>query len=622
MCGIVGYAGRPGALGADLVALMRDQIAHRGPDAADTWSAHDGSVLFGHRRLAILDLSPTGAQPMQNSRGTTVIVFNGEIYNHQELRQELAASGTPFTGRSDTEVLLAAYDAWGERCVERLRGMFAFAIYDQVRKLIFMARDRAGEKPLYWARHRGGLVFASELKALMTDPEFPRRLSAEGLAYYLSFGYVPADKCILENVRKLMPAHCLTWSLHGGGAPAIRRYWNIPPADIDQHASVAELADELEQLLTSAVQEQLVADVPLAVLLSGGVDSSIVTAIATRASAHKVRTFTVTLPGHPELDEQRFARTVAQYLGTNHVELPLDQSSVDLIQQLALQYDEPIADSSMIPTYLLAKTVSRHCKVVLGGDGGDELFGGYPAYQALLRRDQWHRRLPGALRTGVAAIARRLLPPSARGRNTLLALDGSASDGIAQAAVWTDYADLARVSPWLERRLPNAPPKSWRRDLVEPERGSPGSAMAADFRSYLPEDILVKVDRASMLCSLEVRAPFLDRRVVDFAYRRVPNRLRVTLQERKILLKNLARRLLPAALDIERKQGFTIPVAKWLTPRVIEGWRENCREEIRSVLSSNAESFLLRHRSSMAGEHLLYAVIMLTSWMRQYHIAL
>ncbi|MEO7207994.1 MAG: asparagine synthase (glutamine-hydrolyzing) [Steroidobacteraceae bacterium] len=620
MCGIVGYAGRPGALTASMLVAMRDAIAHRGPDDSGIWSTPDGSVVLGHRRLAILDLSPTGAQPMENSRRTSIVVFNGEIYNHEELRRELAAGGVQFTGRSDTEVLLAAYDAWGERCVARLRGMFAFAIYDQTQRILFLARDRAGEKPLYWAEHRGGLVFASELKALMADSEFPRRLSPEGLAYYLSFGYVPGDKCILKGVHKLPPAHCLSWSL-AGGAPKINRYWDIPPARPDETSSVDELTDELQQLLTAAVNEQLVADVPLAVLLSGGVDSSIVAALAAQTSKHRVRTFTVTLPNDPRHDESRFARSVAQYLGTDHVELPLDQSSADLLQRLAVQFDEPIADSSMIPTYLLAKTVSQHCKVVVGGDGGDELFGGYLSYQAALQREQLRARLPRGIRSLIAATARRILPNGAKGRNALMALEGTAADGIAQSAVWTDPADYSRISPCLSRRSQKYSPTLWRRNLVEETRGLPGAAMAADFRSYLPEDILVKVDRAAMLCSLEVRAPFLDRRVIEFAYGRIPSRLQVTMQERKILLKRLAKRLLPPDLDIDRKQGFTIPIAKWLTPDILEHWRDDCREQIQSVLSDAAVTRLVRRRKKMAAEHSLYAAIMLTTWMRHYRVA-
>jgi asparagine synthase (glutamine-hydrolysing) len=604
----------------DLLTGMRDAIAHRGPDAAGIWSAPDGAVVLGHQRLSIIDLSPTGAQPMHNAVRSRVVVFNGEIYNHDELRQELAPSGVRFVGRSDTEVLLAAYDAWGEQCVERLRGMFAFAIYDQARNVLFMARDRAGEKPLYWARHRGGLVFASELKALLADPQFPRRLSPEGLAYYLSFGYVPAEKCILEGVHKLQAAHCLSWPL-SSGQPVLRRYWDLPDAQADERLSLDELTGELKQLLTRAVSEQLIADVPLAVLLSGGVDSSLVTAIAAQVSTQRVRTFTVTLPDDPQLDEARFARAVASHLGTEHVELPLDQSSVDLIEKLATQYDEPIADSSMIPTYLLARTVSRHCKVVLGGDGGDELFGGYRSYQSVLRRDQLQRNLPAFVRAAIAGAARSL-PNGAKGRNSLLALEGTMAESIAQSAVWTDASVFAGTSPWLAAHFTGQPPKSWRRDLVETARGLPGAAMAADFRSYLPEDILVKVDRAAMLCSLEVRAPFLDQRIIEFAYQRVPNRLRANASERKILLKNLARQLLPPELDIERKQGFTIPISKWLTPNVVTQWSEECREQIAAILSAEALRHLVAPRRNLAAEHGLFAAMLLTSWMRQYRISL
>ena len=620
MCGIVGYAGRPGGLAPELLAVMRDAMAHRGPDASGLWSAADGSVVLAHRRLAILDLSPAGMQPMQSRRNAAVVVFNGEIYNHAELRRELEAGGGSFFGRSDTEVLLAAYGEWGERCVEKLRGAFAFAIFDTERQTLFMARDRAGEKPLYWALHRGGLVFASELKALLADDAFPRLLSREGLAHYLSFGYVPGDKCILQGVQKLGPAHCLSWPL-AAPAPTIWRYWRIPPASADEAADVDQLADELHQLLASAVSEQMVADVPLAVLLSGGVDSSLVTAMAARAAGHGVRTFTVTLPGHPQLDESRFARQVAQYLGTDHAELPLDQSSIHLIQRLARQYDEPIADSSMVPTYLLAQAVSRHCKVVLGGDGGDELFGGYRWYQTALQRDRLQSAIPEVLRAAIAATARHVLPNGMRGRNAMMALGGSVADGIAQSAVWTDTADFGQVCPWLAAERLQTPPKRWRRSLVATERGLPGAAMAADFASYLPDDILVKIDRASMLCSLEVRAPFLDQRIVEFAFARVPNRLRATAAERKILLKRLALRLLPPGLDIDRKQGFTIPISDWLTPEVLRGWSEDCQEQIRAVVEERLLPRLLRRRDAAAAEHGLYGLIMLTSWMRHYRIS-
>jgi asparagine synthase (glutamine-hydrolysing) len=275
----------------------------------------------------------------------------------------------------------------------------------------------------------------------------------------------------------------------------------------------------------------------------------------------------------------------------------------------------------MIPTYLLARTVSRHCKVVLGGDGGDELFGGYRSYQSVLRRDQLQRSLPAFVRMAIAGAARSL-PNGAKGRNSLMALEGTMAESIAQSAVWTDASAFAGTSPWLAAHFTGQPPKSWRRDLVENARGLPGAAMAADFRSYLPEDILVKVDRAAMLCSLEVRAPFLDQRVIEFAYQRVPNRLRANASERKILLKSLARQLLPPELDIDRKQGFTIPISKWLTPNVVTQWSEECREQIAAILSAEALRHLVAPRRNLAAEHGLFAAMLLTSWMRQYRISL
>jgi asparagine synthase (glutamine-hydrolysing) len=621
VCGIVGYAGHPNAMPESLLIAMCDALTHRGPDAAGVWSSQDGAVRLAHRRLSIIDLSPTGAQPMESADARFVIVFNGEIYNHDELRVELAAAGAHFIGRSDTEVLLAAYAAWGEGCLTRLRGMFAFAIYDTARRSLFMARDRAGEKPLYWASHRGGIVFASELKALMTDRQFQPKLSPSGVEYFLAFGYVPGAHCILQNVQKLPPAHYFSWSL-GEDSPRIARYWDLPapapavPEDRDR------LQEELQSLLMAAVREQLIADVPVAVLLSGGLDSSIVTGLAAAASSHPVRTFTVGIPGHPKLDESRYARQVAAHFGTDHTELPLDQTSVDLIETLARQYDEPIADSSMIPTYLLARTVSQHCKVVLGGDGGDELFGGYLSYQSALRQERLRHWIPSPLRSVIALAAARLLPAGSRGRNGLMSLRGGLADGIAQAVLWYDREDLDRLSPWLSASVHRSSPKSWRHALVESRRGTPGAAMAADFRSYLPEDILVKVDRASMLCSLEVRAPFLDSRVVEFAFRAVPNALRVSHGERKILLKALGRKLLPADLNIDRKQGFTIPISTWLTSTVVRDWQERCGEQIRALFDTGAIHAATTNPVTAGDFHRLYALMMLTSWMHHYHVTI
>ena len=619
MCGIVGYAGMSGEMDEPTLVAMRDALSHRGPDGSGLWRSVDNRVVFGHRRLSILDLSPLGSQPMVSPDGRLTITFNGEIYNHPELREELRTHGIAFSGRSDTEVLLAAYRVWGEGCVPRLRGMFAFAIYDSERRSLFMARDRAGEKPLYWARYRRGLVFASELKALMADSSFRPRLSAEGLAFYLTYGYVPGEHCILAGVQKLMPAHCLTWSLDRETV-ICSRYWDIPAPKPARGDSRCSLVEELQALLTQSVSEQLVADVPVAVLLSGGVDSSVVTATAAAVSSQPVRTFTVSIPGHSDFDEGGYGRRIAQYFGTKHIELPLHASSVDLIDKLARQYDEPICDSSMIPTYLLARTVSQECKVVLGGDGGDELFGGYRAYQGALLQQRLRQLLPKPARSAISYLAETYLPGGAAKRNGLIGLGVDLQDGVAQAGTLFDATEQASLSPWLARQPLTICPKQWRRKLVEPAREMPGAVMAVDFRTYMSEDILVKVDRASMLCSLEVRAPFLDQRIVEFAYGRVPNMLRATVAERKILLKLLARRLLPRDFDVNRKQGFSIPISTWLTRAVIEKWQEECREQIEMFLSKEKVRSLVKRFNT--GTHpRIFSLMILTRWMRHYNVA-
>jgi asparagine synthase (glutamine-hydrolysing) len=554
---------------------------------------------------------------MVSSDGRYVIVFNGEIYNHHELRQILVSKGVQFRGHSDTEVLLAAFKEWDAGCLSRLRGMFAFAIYDSLAESVFLARDRAGEKPLFWAPWNSGLLFASELKALCADPRFHPKLSAQGLAFYLSFGYVPGDYCILDGVQKLKPAHYMRWSVRSGTAE-VARYWGVPDPAPKSAEELEHLVDELEGLLGSAVKEQLEADVPVAVLLSGGLDSSIVTALAARVSGAPIRTFTVSIPGHTRYDEGRFGRQISEHFRTDHLELPIDSSSLDIVPKLAYQFDEPIADSSMIPTYLLAKTVSQVCKVVLGGDGGDELFGGYRMYQGALQQDRIRRGLPRFLRNAISVGAERLLPIGTAKRNGLIGLRGDLSDGVSQIGVMFGERDWAALSPWLGGRRADVLPRLWRRALVEPKRALPGAAMVADFGSYLPDDILTKVDRASMLCSLEVRAPMLDCRVIEFAYRSVPNELRATRAERKILLKHLGRRLLPRNFDIDRKQGFSIPVSSWLTPAVIRRWWDECREEIRSLFDLQADA-VPRNEGAY---HRLFQLMMITYWTKHYGVAL
>src|SRR5512141_647058 len=562
MCGIIGIASLSPVSERGWLAQGRDALRHRGPDDAGEWWSADACVGLGHRRLAIIDLSPSAHQPMQDAGGELYIVFNGEIYNYTDLRKELAAKGHMFRSQSDTEVILAAYREWGKNCLERLNGAFAFALYDGRQRQLFMARDRAGEKPLFYAPALGALRFASELKGLMADSGLARRVDAEALDCYLAMGYVPGERCMLQGVKKLPPAHALLFDVRSGQTQ-LWRYWQLPEANpgADSQADDARLLTDLEALLEDAVRRQLVADVPVGILLSGGVDSSLITAMAARATP-RVKTFTVRFPGYGQYDETERARLIARHFGTEHVELDAAEARVDLLPLLAHGFDEPMVDSSMIPTYLVSRLVREHCTVALGGDGGDELFAGYPHYNRLLWLQQKFGAIPLRLRQAAAHAALALLPPGLKGRNWLQALGTDFGTGVplifslfdrgmrrrlmAPQANWELAAERIR-----ETRIPRSA------DLLQ-------RATRMDFGNYLAEDILVKVDRASMLNSLEVRAPLLDHRLVEFAYRDVPSRLKATPQRRKILLKMLTRRLLPPEFDQQRKQGFSIPLASWL----------------------------------------------------------
>jgi asparagine synthase (glutamine-hydrolysing) len=620
MCGIVGVASRAPQTERGWLATARDTLAHRGPDDAGEWWSDDGRVGLAHRRLAILDLSPAGHQPMHLPERGLSIVFNGEIYNFQDLRRDLEAQGYRFRSHTDTEVVLAAYDAWDTDCLQRLNGMFAFGLYDARRQRLLLARDRAGEKPLFYRVAGGELHFASELKALMTHPALPRRIDPSALDCYLAMGFVPGDRCILHGCRKLPPAHALTFDL-GQDAVRVWRYWELPDWEPGEgQEDERGLLDELERLLEDAVGRQMVADVPVGVLLSGGVDSSLVTAMAVRRS-RQVRTFSIGFPGHGALDETAHARLIASHFGTEHTELVAEPATADLLSCLARQFDEPLVDSSMIPTWLVSRLVRQHCTVALGGDGGDELFGGYEHHSRLLTMQSRVGWVPLSLRRLAAAGATHLLPVGFKGRNWLQALGTDLTRGLPLVASYFDQA---------ARRLLGAQqPRAGERaedvfvDRV-PRRGDLlQRATRMDFGNYMPEDILVKVDRASMLNSLEVRAPFLDYRVIEFAFRRVPSSLKADGVQRKIILKRLCERVLPPQFDRQRKQGFGIPMNAWLRSGPF-------RDLFWSVLLDSNGSFdrkmvlsLLKGQDNGHGNgERLFALVQFELWRREYQVAL
>ena len=619
MCGIVGVAGVEPA-DVQAMARAREALAHRGPDSNGCWLSDDCRIAFGHCRLAIIDLSPGGHQPMADGTGDLRIVLNGEIYNYRELRRELEGFGFTFRSQSDTEVLLASYRQWGTDCLARLNGMFAFGLYDARRRSLFLARDRAGEKPLFYSDRAGTFAFASELKALMQLPLVGRSLDTESLQYYLTYGYVPLDRCILRGVHKLPAAHALTYDVDEG---AIRRwrYWTLPEPPSNP-ASEPELRAELEHLLEDSVRRQLIADVPVGVLLSGGIDSGLIAATAARISSRPVRTFTVSFPGHGSYDEGPIARRLASHFGTEHMDLPAQDASVDLLPLLARQYDEPIADSSMIPTFLVSRLIRQHATVALSGDGGDELFGGYPHYSMLIRQRAIRSAIPRPLRALGGAAAAHLLPVGLKGRNHLIGLSGDTSRSVAHINVYFDATARRRLlRPVLASGVAEVCPESYKRALTSQRYSVLRQATETDFHSTMVDAYLVKVDRASMLNALEVPAPWLDYRLVEFAFGRVPDSLRATGDERKILPRRLAAQLYPPEVDLHRKQGFSIPLSEWLKGE----WG---RYVERVVLESDPTLFDRRviarlaatRRQGFANSQRLFALTMFELWRREYGI--
>jgi asparagine synthase (glutamine-hydrolysing) len=616
MCGIVGYLSNRKPIDAGLLAAMRDAVAHRGPDGEGLWLSEDGLVGLGHRRLAIVDLSEGGRQPMASQDGRLLINFNGEIYNHHELRDELRGLGWTFQSASDTEVLLSAYVHWGEAALSRLTGQFAFAIYDRAARTLFAARDRAGEKPFFYRHADHGLVFGSELKALLVHPDMPREADPEALDHYLAYGYVPRGLCLLKSYAKLPAGHKLRYDLESDRLE-VEPYWTLPKWDEKNRQPLDSLVEEFEPLLDTAVRRQLLADVPVGILLSGGLDSSLVAATAARVSG-KVTTFTIGFPGHAAHDESPIAKRLAGELGTDHVELMAEADTVDLIPRLAAQFDEPIADSSMIPTHLVSRLVRGRATVALGGDGGDELFGGYLHYG-------WVTPIARARRMGfhhlrAQRLAASLIPKSFAGRKMALRL----LDPNDAAVTLSRLAEPAMRRDLIGGRSPADiyAPERLRAELIEGRSDPRERAMALDFLTYMCDDILVKVDRASMLTSLEVRAPLLDHEIAEFAFGRLAPDQRVAGKGRKLLLRRLAKKRLPAWFDSHRKQGFSIPLGAWLRGPWASLLEDLAADAGNGLLQPDAVRRFIRAGGSDRLAHQMYQLAILEMWRREYRVTM
>lgn len=570
MCGITGWAyldsRTPPSDGAEeLLRSMCDRMVHRGPDSEGLMVSR--GVALGMRRLAIIDLV-TGEQPVYNEDRSIVAVLNGEIYNYRELRQELEGEGHTFLSSSDTEVLPHLYEVYGTDMVRKLNGMFAFALWDARRRRLFIARDRFGEKPLYWANFDNTLLFASEPKVLLAHPSVRPSLNVQALRQYLSFDYVPAPLSIYAGINKLPAAHTLTLE---NGSITVRPYWKLSYTKPENVPSEHDAAAHLQELLADSVRMRLVSDVPLGVLLSGGIDSSTVAALAVRASSEPVKTFSISF-AESSFDESSYARGVAKLLGTDHHEERLSANlAANLVSEIGSWMDEPFSDPSLVPTYLLSRFTRRHVTVALGGDGGDELFAGYPTYKAH-RFAEIYSRIPGFLKMGLIEPLVHLLPVKTKN----LSFDYKALRFITGAK----YQDLVRHHVWFGSFTPDEQKQLLTRELLQESdndiyrdarkmmRESDADNLIEqmqdlDTRLYLAEDILTKVDRASMAVSLEVRAPFLDWRVAEYAAS-LPVNYKLRGQTSKYILKRAVKELVPSFVLCRSKKGFGVPVAEWL----------------------------------------------------------
>ena len=625
MCGIAGKVFHDGSrpVERDLLARMAASIRHRGPDDEGIWTAPGVGLV--HRRLAVIDLSPRGHQPMASADGTRHIVFNGEIYNHRELRRELESAGHAFVSDSDTEVLLQLHERHGVDMLDHLRGMFAFAIWDARTRTLFAARDRLGKKPFHYLHDGERFLFASEPRAILLDPSVTAAPDGDAIGHYLTFGYVPGARSALRGLAKLPPAHYL---LLRDGRLDVRRWWDVRFLP-KRTESEPELEARLLHLLDESVRLRMISDVPLGALLSGGVDSSLVVALMTRAGAGRVRTFSIGFE-EERYDELPYARVVARHLGTEHEDLVVRPDAAALVPRLVWHYGEPFADSSALPTFLLSEMTRRSVTVALGGDGGDESFAGYDRYRAAMLAG-FSDVLPRFVRRAVAGAA---APFAVAGGPKSLPyrahrfLEVLSRDPRRRYAAWIVYFDLQRKLELCTPEYLEAHARQDSLDLLDEafaRSDAPSLVEGAqhfDLQLYLPDDLLVKVDVASMAHALEVRSPLLDHRVVEFAAS-LPERLKLRGRVQKRILKRISRDLLPPSILERRKMGFGVPIDRWL--------RNELRDMAGDVLLSpralqrgyfrpeRVRALFEGHVSGRTVEHFrLWNLLMLELWHREY----
>jgi len=639
MCGISGIWERNGCSLQDLkrrAAAMTQTLSHRGPDDSGIWLSDQASIAFGQRRLAIIDLSPMGHQPMVSANGQYAITFNGEVYNFRELRAELERCGVRFRGHSDTEVIVEGFAQWGVKStIARLNGMFAIAAWDAGERHLFLARDRMGEKPLYWAIFDGLVLFGSELKALRAHPGWKPNLNRGAIAAFLRHGYVPGPFTIYEDVYKLPPAGFV--KIASGGGPEVGAYWDL--ADVVSRgqrntlrANEEGLVDELEALLHDAVSRRMIADVPLGAFLSGGYDSSTVVALMQKASPRPVKTFTISFE-NPAFDEAKHAEAVARHLGTDHTTFPVSGAdALDVVPKLAEMYDEPFADPSQIPTHIVSALTRKHVTVALSGDGGDELFSGYDRYRWTEKVWRPSASMPLALRRLVSSsirvappstydsIARyvpyfRRVPRVGQKAHRLAQILSESSIAAYYQAFSQNHDNLLKVSQEVRTAC-------WGQNLQALLPDPVDRMRYLDMCTYLPDAILTKVDRASMAVALEVRVPLLDHRLIEWVWK-LPLSQNARAPRPKHLLRRVLARHVPDRLVERPKMGFGVPLADWLRGP-LRNWAEDLMNE--ACLSAgdifHVDAIRTLWAEFLSGDNeryfLIWNVLMFQAWHRRW----
>ena len=620
MCGIVGIINKRDQNLDVKLSNMVATLRHRGPDSEGIWISTDKKVGLGHSRLSIIDVK-YGQQPMLDVTNTLIIVFNGEIYNYLELKDFLFSKGHVFTNNTDTEVILAAYKEWGLASLSKLNGMFSFCLYDRNLEKIFLVRDRVGEKPLYYTNSDKGLAFSSEIKAILSDPNFSRNVNLDALNYYLTYGSTNGSSSIFTGLNKVRPGEVVIYCLKKNSLNK-RKYWELPKFNKESEKEPKYVLEKVKCLLVDSVKRQLVADVPVGIFLSGGLDSSLITAIAAQVSGKPLNTYTVSFPGEKKFDESSHASLIASHFDTNHEVLEMGPFNISILYELAKQFDEPIGDQALVPSYLISKQVGSKTKVALSGDGGDELFGGYGHYAYLEKLIPLSTKLL-IFKSKLGKFSEKFLPIGFKGRNYFVALKNNPETLLESVNMYFDYYYRRQLlSPVEDFFKCSRAPENYKLRLSSNGPSILNRAMVNDFHTTLADVYLPKVDRASMLASLEVRCPWLDYRLVEFAFSEIPDSFKVNKSCKKIIPKRLAKDLLPKSFDIDRKQGFVMPMAKWF-----DGHLGNHIEEILMNMDENLfnkeiiYSLIKSQKNGNNNMQRIFALTMFALWSQEYNVS-